>query len=146
MSTFVVTCNFCGTANRIPAEKEGKIGRCGNCHKDLPRMYYRPQHLSERTFDSFINSYSGPVLAEFWAPWCPHCRAFEPAVRKAAEMLAGVAAVVQVNTQENPALAGRYGVRGIPALFLLREGRVIDQCAGSQSSEAIVAWFRRHER
>jgi len=63
MSTFVASCNFCGTANRIPAEKEGKTGRCGNCHRNLPRMYYRLQHLAERTFDSFINSYNGPVLA-----------------------------------------------------------------------------------
>ncbi len=59
-------------------------------------------------------------------------------------MLAGAAAVVQVNTQENPLLAGRFGVRGIPALFLLRQGRIVDQLSGVQSSEAIAAWFRRH--
>lgn len=107
-------------------------------------MYYRPQQLSERTFDNFVKSYGGPVLAEFWAPWCPHCVAFAPVVRKVAEMLAGEAAVVQVNTQDDPGLAGRFGVRGIPALFLLRNGRVVDQLSGAQSCEAIVAWFRRH--
>ena len=144
MSTFVVACNVCGTANRIPADKEGKAGRCGNCHTDLPPMYYRPQQLTEQSFDSFIKGYGGPVLAEFWAPWCPHCRAFEPAVRKVAELLAGTAVVVQVNSQENPVLAGRFGVRGIPALFLLQEGRIVDELSGSRSSEAIVAWFRRH--
>jgi thioredoxin 2 len=144
MSTYVVTCNYCGTANRVPADKEGKSGRCGNCHKDLPQMYHSPQQLGERTFDTFVKGYGGPVLAEFWAPWCPHCRAFEPAVRKTAEMLAGAAAVVQVNTEENPALAGRFGVRGIPALFLLKQGRVVDQLSGVQSSDAIVSWFRRH--
>lgn len=144
MSAYVVTCNSCGTANRIPAEKEGKRGRCGSCHKELPQMYYRPQQLDGRTFDNFVNSYGGPVLAEFWAPWCPHCVAFAPAVRKVAEMLAGEAAVVQVNTQDDPGLAERFGVRGIPALFLLRQGRVVDQLSGAQSSEAIVAWFRSH--
>jgi len=144
MPTYVVTCSFCGTANRVPAEKEGKSGRCGSCHKELPPLYCRPQHLNERTFDPFIKGYSGPVLAEFWAPWCPHCRSFEPAVRRVAEMLAGAAAVIQVNTQENPGLAGRFGVRGIPVFFLFREGRVVDQLSGVQSSEAIAAWFRRH--
>ncbi len=144
MSTYVVTCSFCGTANRVQADKEGKSGRCGNCHKNLPLMYYRPQQLTERTFDSFINAYNGPVLAEFWAPWCPHCRAFDPAVRKAAEMLAGKAAVIQVNTQENPVLAGRFGVSSIPVLFLLKHGKIIDRLSGAQSSEAIVAWVRRH--
>ena len=143
MSTFVVTCNNCGTANKVPAEQEGKIGRCGNCHRALPQMYYRPQHLDERTFDTFVKSYGGPVLVEFWAPWCPHCKEFEPAVRKVAELLAGKAAVAQVNSQDNPALAGRFGVRGIPALFLLRQGRITDQLSGVQSSEAILAWFHR---
>lgn len=144
MSPYVVTCSFCGTANRIPAEKEGKVGRCGVCRKDLPPLYYRPQQLSDRTFDTFIKGYSGPVLAEFWAPWCPHCRAFEPAVRKLAEMLAGDAAVAQVNTQENPMLAGRFGVREIPVMFLFRQGAIADQLSGSRSSEEMAAWFRRH--
>ena len=143
MSEYVVTCNFCGTANRVPAEKEGKSGRCGNCHKQLRPLYCRPQQLNERTFDAFVKGYSGPVLAEFWAPWCPHCRSLEPVVRKVAEILAGAAAVVQINTQDNPGLAGRFGVRGIPVLFLIRQENVIDQLSGSQSSEAIVAWFRR---
>lgn len=144
MPTYVITCSFCGTANRVPAEKEGKIGRCGNCHKELLPLYFRPQQLTERTFDTFIKGYSGPVLAEFWAPWCSHCRSFEPAVRKVAQILAGTAAVVQINTQENPGLAGRFGVRGIPALLLIKKGKVVDQLSGAQSSEAVVAWFRRH--
>jgi thioredoxin 2 len=61
-----------------------------------------------------------------------------------AEILAGTAAVVQINTQENPGLAGRFGVRGIPVLLLFRGGRVVDQLSGVQSSEAIAAWFHRH--
>lgn len=107
-------------------------------------MYYRPQQLTERTYDTFINRYSGPVLAELWAPWCQHCMSFEPAVHKVAESLAGVAAVVQINTQENPGLAGRFRVRGIPALLLIRKGEVVDQLSGARSSEAVIAWFRRH--
>jgi thioredoxin 2 len=58
-------------------------------------------------------------------------------------MLAGKAAVVQIDTQENPGLSGRFGVRGIPALYLLRQGKVIDQISGTQSAEAVVAWFRK---
>jgi thioredoxin 2 len=144
MSTYDVSCSFCGTKNRVPAEKEGKLGRCGNCHKELPPMYYRPQQLTERTFDTFIRGYNNRMLAEFWAPWCPHCVAFAPTVQKLAEMLAGETAVAQINSQENPALAQRFGVTGIPVLLLLREGKVVDRLSGSQSSEAIISWFRRH--
>jgi len=50
---------------------------------------------------------------------------------------------VQVNTQENTRLAARFGVRGIPVLMLLRGGKVVDQLAGNQTAEAVLAWFRR---
>ena len=57
-------------------------------------------------------------------------------------MLAGSAALVQINTEENPRLAARFAVRGIPVLHLLRGGKSLDQLPGAQSAEAIVAWFR----
>lgn len=144
MTSYIVTCSFCGTANRIPADREGQAGHCGNCRRTLLPMYYQLKPLTDSTFDAFIRGYDGPVLAEFWAPWCPHCRAYETTVKKVAGILAGTAAVVQINTQDNPGLAGRFDVRGIPVLFMLKRGRVVDQLAGAQSSEAILAWFRRH--
>ena len=58
-------------------------------------------------------------------------------------MLAGSAAVIQINTEESPGLAGRFAVRGIPVLHLLRRGKSLGQLAGAQSAESIVAWFRR---
>jgi len=64
-------------------------------------------------------------------------------VRKAAEELAGRAAVVQVNTQDNSTLAGRFGVRGIPVVYLIKNGRIVDQLAGAQSAEALLAWYKR---
>jgi len=63
-----------------------------------------------------------------------------------AKILAGSAAVVTVNTEESPNLARRFGVRGIPAIYLLHHGKVVDQLAGAQPPEAIAAWFRRRER
>ena len=65
-------------------------------------------------------------------------------VRTVAEKLAGRAAVVQIDTQENPALASRFGVRGIPVTMHLRNGRVVDQLAGARSVEEVLAWFRQH--
>lgn len=60
-----------------------------------------------------------------------------------AEQLAGKTVVVQVNTQDNPLLAGRFGVRGIPVVYLQRNGRIVDQLAGAQTAAALLAWFRR---
>jgi len=69
MNAYIIKCPECGTGNRIPEEKEGLRGRCGNCNATLPPLYCHPQQLSEHNFDSFLTSYPGPVLAEFWAPW-----------------------------------------------------------------------------
>jgi len=69
MNSYIVTCGSCGTANRIPAEKEGRPGRCGKCRADLAPLYCHPQQLTGDSLDAFIAKYPGPVLAEFWAPW-----------------------------------------------------------------------------
>lgn len=69
MSTYIVTCSSCGASNRVPAEKEGISGQCGSCRARLTPLYVRPQQLTDKTFDSFVAGYGGPVIAEFWAPW-----------------------------------------------------------------------------
>jgi thioredoxin 2 len=66
-------------------------------------------------------------------------------VRTIAEMLAGQAAVAQVNTQENPVLSARFAVRGIPIIILLKQGRVIDQLPGAQTVETVLKWFSKHQ-
>ena len=58
--------------------------------------------------------------------------------------MAGKAAVVQIDTQKNPALAARFGVRGIPDLVLIRGGKIVSRLTGAQSVEAVLAWFWQH--
>lgn len=69
MRSYIVTCSNCGTANRIPADKEGGRGRCGRCRAELLPLYCQPQQMTDSDFDGFVATYQGPVLAEFWAPW-----------------------------------------------------------------------------
>ena len=67
-ANYIIACPSCGASNRIPADKEGFRGRCGNCTATLPPLYCNPQQVNDRTFDALIAAYPGPVLAEFWAP------------------------------------------------------------------------------
>lgn len=60
-------------------------------------------------------------------------------------MLAGSAAVVQVNTDSSPGLAARFKVTGVPVILLLRQGKVVDQLSGARPADAVVSWFRSHE-
>jgi thioredoxin 2 len=68
-SHYTIICPACSTANRVPVDKEGKSGRCGNCRNELPPLYLHPVQLTAGGFDNFASSYHGPIVAEFWAPW-----------------------------------------------------------------------------
>lgn len=69
MATYLITCRSCGAANRIPAQRMGVAGNCGNCGSRLPALYLEPVPLTDQSFDDFVRGYPLPVLAEFWAPW-----------------------------------------------------------------------------
>jgi thioredoxin 2 len=56
-------------ANRVPAASEGRAGKCGSCHAVLPPLYAKTVALTDLNFDSFVESYPGPVMVEFWAAW-----------------------------------------------------------------------------
>jgi thioredoxin 1 len=72
-----------------------------------------------------------PVLVDFWAPWCGPCRMVAPVVEAIAEKYQGRARVAKVNVDDNPLLANKYGIRGVPTLALFKEGRMVDQIVGA---------------
>ena len=65
-------------------------------------------------------------------------------VQEAARELAGRGVIVQVNTQENPQLAGRFGIKGIPTVMILRDGRVVESVSGAMDRNTLLAWWKRH--
>jgi thioredoxin 1 len=90
-----------------------------------------PQTISDADFDQFINS-KIPVLVDFWAEWCGPCRMVAPSVEQLAQEFAGRALVGKLNVDHNPSTANRYNIRGIPALYIFKEGQVIDRIVGAQ--------------
>jgi thioredoxin 1 len=75
-----------------------------------------------------------PVLVDFWAAWCGPCRALAPHLDTLATRFAGKAKVIKVNADENPDVAARYGVRGLPTLLVFKGGKVVDQLVGNPGS------------
>jgi thioredoxin len=84
---------------------------------------------------------STPVLVDFWAPWCGPCRHVAPLLEELAAELAGQVRVVKVNVDEEPALADRYGVQGIPTLVLFAGGRERDRLVGALPKPALASWL-----
>ena len=87
--------------------------------------------LSDDTFENDVLKSSVPVLVDFWASWCAPCKAISPVVDGLAAEYEGKVKVGKLNVDENPATPGQYGVRGIPTLILLKDGKIVDQVVGA---------------
>jgi thioredoxin 2 len=131
----IVTCPNCGKRNRVPAAASG-VARCANCHTALPWLVA----AGDGDFDQVVTGSTLPVLVDLWAPWCGPCRVVEPGVRQAAEKLAGRLKAVKVNVDEAPRMAERLGVRGIPTLLILRQGREVARQVGAVPPPQLVRW------
>ncbi len=85
-----------------------------------------------------------PVFVDFWAQWCAPCRMLAPTFEKLAEKYGTEITFAKANVDELPELAGKFGIRSIPTLLLLRKGKVVEQLVGSRPYEELVRVLDRH--
>jgi putative thioredoxin len=85
-----------------------------------------------------------PVLVDFWAPWCGPCQSLGPILEKLADEYQGAFTVAKINTDEEQALAGQFGIRSLPTVALLHNGQVVDHFMGLQPESAIREMLNRH--
>ena len=97
------------------------------------------QHLDERNYDEALVAAEGVMMVDFWAEWCGPCRAIGPVLEDLARTSGGSVTLAKVNVDENPGLAARYGIRSIPTILFVKDGKVRDQVVGAVPKAQIQA-------
>lgn len=131
----IVTCPKCGQKTRTRSAAEG-VPHCPKCGQALPWL----THSATSDFASVVERSPIPVLIDFWAPWCGPCRMVAPAVERLSNELAGRLKAVKVNTDLEPGLQERFGIRGIPTLVLMDGGKERDRITGAMGADALRKW------
>ena len=121
MKPVVVTCVFCGTANRVDLSRLAEGPKCGKCGR--PIRLDRPLPVTDPTFDQVIKRSSVPVLVDFYADWCGPCKVMAPVLDDFARLHTGEVLVLKLDTEANLATPARFGIRGIPTLIVFESGQ-----------------------
>jgi len=101
-------------------------------------------HPSESSFEAQVLQNDLPTLVDFWAPWCPPCRMLKPELERLAPEVEGRASLAFVNVDEHPGIAGAFGVQSIPAVFIVKGGKVVDAWTGYTPRAAVLARLKPH--
>ena len=97
--------------------------------------------ITDENFQTDVLKASKPTVVDFWAEWCGPCKMIGPALEELSEEYGGKIKIVKINVDENPNSPSQLGVRGIPALFLFKDGAVVSNKTGAAPKAALKDWI-----
>ena len=97
--------------------------------------------VTDETFENEVRQSDIPVVVDFWAEWCGPCKQIGPALEELSDEYAGKVKIAKVNVDENPNSPAQLGVRGIPALFLFKDGQVVSNKTGAAPKAMLKGWI-----
>tara|TARA_B100000780_G_scaffold78923_1_gene53521 strand:- start:235 stop:579 length:345 start_codon:yes stop_codon:yes gene_type:complete len=110
----------------------------------MEKLWRRPMatvKVTDDTFEAEVTNSDIPVVVDFWAEWCGPCKQIGPALEELSDEYDGKVKIVKINVDENPNSPAQMGVRGIPALFLFKDGQAIANKTGAAPKAALADWI-----
>ena len=119
---------------------ERRIG--SDCHTYITYRYraFMAVDVTDATFETevMVRSHQVPVIVDLWAPWCGPCKTLGPILEKATDATMGQVVLAKVNVDENPQISQAFQVQSIPAVFIMRDGKVLDSFVGAQPEHVVL--------
>lgn len=134
-----IVCGHCDSVVRVAADRLGAGPRCPKCHNAL--FDGHPLTLRTASFDKHRTRNDRPLVVDFWAPWCGPCKAMAPAYETAAQRLQTKARFAKINSDEEPGLSSRFGIRGIPTLIVFKGGNEVARQSGAMDLTTLMQWL-----
>ena len=97
--------------------------------------------VSDADFEAEVLNATGPVVVDFWAEWCGPCRMIAPALEEISKEMEGKVKIVKLNVDENPGIAGQFGIRSIPTLMIFKDGKLASQKVGAAPKGDLSKWI-----
>ena len=134
-----VVCGQCDSVVRVPRERTGESPQCPKCHATL--FDGHPIELRTASFDKHATRNDLPLVIDVWAPWCGPCHMMAPHFETAAQRFSTRARFAKINSDEEPTLANRFGIRSIPTLLVIKDGKEIARQSGAMDFGTLSRWL-----
>ena len=137
VATMIAMVNGCSNKQ----EKKENTVTTNNNNSDVPKQTHELT-LTDTNFDAETSQ--GVTLVDFWAPWCGPCQIQGPIIEKVAVAMAGQAKVGKCNVDETPKSAEQFGIRSIPTLIILKDGKEVERFVGVKSEAELISVLKKH--
>jgi thioredoxin 2 len=136
-----VVCGHCDSVVRVPRERTSDTPVCPKCRSAL--FDGHPITLRTVSFDKHATRNDLPLVVDVWAPWCGPCRMMAPHFEEAARRFGSQARFAKINSDEEPNLSARFGIRSIPTLLIFTNGKEIARQSGAMDLKTLSQWLQQ---
>jgi thioredoxin 2 len=144
MNNLIVSCSSCSTKNRIPADRQHLLPKCGHCKAPISLINHAvPVELGDHDFHNFVQKAPLPVMVDFFSPTCGPCQTMLPIVNEMAREHINEFIIAKVDTSKNQQIALFFNIRGVPSFLFFKSGNLIDQISGAVSKNILEQKFRK---